>query len=51
MKEAIKEIVKDLGRELEDIEISLIKISYYKGYSKGHNEATSQAIEEIKKLK
>lgn len=47
MKEAIKEIEKDLGRKLTKLENHLITIGFLKGHSNGHAKATQEAIKLI----
>lgn len=49
MKKAIDEIEKDLGRELTELETHLTTIAFLKGHSKGHAEATHEAIKLINK--
>lgn len=51
MEKSLQEIIKDLGRALTVMEESLARISFYKGYSKGYEEATKKAIKTINKLK
>jgi hypothetical protein len=51
MEESVQEIIKDLGRKLTLTEESLVRISFYKGHSKGYEEATEKAIKTINKLK
>ncbi len=50
MKEIIKELEKDLGRPLTYSESNLVTIAYYKGHSKGHEEATEFALKLITKV-
>jgi type II secretory pathway component PulJ len=49
MSEAIDELEADLGRKLTQLEKHLTTIGFLKGHSKGHAEATHEAIKLINK--